>query len=225
MGDDGALAPNLAARLRQICRDAAGELSASGVGLSVLAVNGVHGMAAASDPATERIEELQFTFGEGPCVDAHAASRPLLIPDLAEVAMGRWPVYGPAAHEAGIRAVFAFPLQFGATRLGVLDVFRTTIGGLTQSELGQALLFADRAVTALLDIQESATPERDGLDEALDHHAALFQAQGMVMVQLRVSLAEAMVRMRAMAYADNRHLNDIAADIVARRLRFDRDQP
>ena len=229
MDDHGApaapLPGNLAARLRQICRDAARDLSASGVGLSVLAVNGVHGMAAASDPATERIEELQFTFGEGPCVDAHATNRPVLVPDLTDGAMGRWPAYAPTVHDAGVRAVFAFPLQVGATRLGVLDVFRTDAGGLSRQELGQALVYADRAVTALLDSQESATPERDGLDQALDHHAAMFQAQGMVMVQLGVSLSDAMVRMRALAYAENRHLNDIAADIVARRLRFDRDQP
>ena len=49
----------------------------------------------------------------------------------------------------------------------------------------------------------------------------LFQAQGMVMVQVRVSIGEAMVRMRAYAYAQDRRLSDVARDIVARRLRFD----
>ena len=51
----------------------------------------------------------------------------------------------------------------------------------------------------------------------------LFQSQGMVMVQLGVSLAEALTRIRAYAYAEDRRLTDVAADIVARRLRFDRD--
>jgi hypothetical protein len=31
-------------------------------------------------------------------------------------------MYTPAAHDSGIRAVFSFPLQIGAVRLGVLDV-------------------------------------------------------------------------------------------------------
>jgi GAF domain-containing protein len=219
------LGASLVDRLRQVCRDAARALSASGVGLSVMADDGARGMTAASDPATERIEELQFTFGEGPCVDAHATSRPVLVPELTDEALRRWPVYAPAVHEAGIRAVFAFPLQIGAARLGVLDVFRTSVGGLSRQELGRAFGFADCAVTAMLDVQERATAGRDGLDEALDHRAVLFQAQGMVMVQLGVSLAEAMVRMRAYAYAENRQLHDVAADIVARRWRFDRDQP
>jgi ANTAR domain/GAF domain len=213
-------------QLQRVCRDAARALSASGVGVSVMAANGVHGVATASDPATEQIEELQFTVGEGPCVDAFATSRPVLVPDLADGAMGRWPIYAPAIHDAGIRAVFAFPMQIGAARLGVLDVFRTLPGSLSREELGRALTFADRAVTTLLDGQEHATTAPnglDGLDEAIERRAELFQAQGMVMVQLGVPISEALVRIRAYAYAENRPLNDVAADIVARRLRFDRD--
>jgi hypothetical protein len=43
----------------------------------------------------------------------------------------------------------------------------------------------------------------------------------MVMVQLGVSIGEAMARMRAYAYAQDRRLSDVARDVVARRLRFD----
>jgi hypothetical protein len=214
--------------LQRVCREAVRALSATGVGVSVMAENGVHGMATASDPATARIEELQFTFGEGPCVDAFTTSRPVLVSDLADGAIRRWPIYGPAVHDAGIRAVFAFPLQVGAARLGVLDVFRALPGPLSRHELGEALTFADRAVTALLDGQEHAMRALDGLDgldEAIEHRAEVFQAQGMVMVQLCVPIAEALVRIRAYAYAEGRSLTDVAADIVARRLRFDQDRP
>jgi hypothetical protein len=188
-----------------------------------MATNGTYGMTTASDPVTERIEELQFTYGEGPCVDAFASSRPVLIPDLAAEAMRRWPVYAPAIHDSGIRAVFAFPLQIGAVRLGALDVFRTRTGSLSRTELGHAFTFADRAVTTLLDGQERATEDADGLDDAIGNRVELFQAQGMVMVMLGISLAEALSRIRAHAYAEGRRLNDVAADIVARRLRLDRD--
>lgn len=212
-------------QLRSVCRAAVRALSASGVGLSVMAADGVHGLATASDPATERIEELQFTFGEGPCVDAVATSRPVLVPDIADGAMRRWPVYAPAIHEAGVRAVFAFPLQVGAVRLGAFDVFRTRPGPLSRTELGQAFVFADRVVTMLLDGQERVTDDADGLDGAIENRIELFQAQGMVMVQLGVTLAEALTRIRAYAYAENRRLSDVAADIVARRLRLDPDSP
>jgi GAF domain/ANTAR domain len=207
--------------LERVCTDAARALSASGVGVSLMASDGVHGMAAASDPDTARIEELQFTFGEGPCIDAVAAGRPVLVPDLADGAMSRWPGYTFAVLDAGVRAVFAFPLQVGAARLGVLVVFRALSGAMSRPELGQALTVADQVVTTLLDGQEQTT-EIDELDEAFEHRAALFQAQGMVMVQLGISLAEALARIRAHAYATDRPLSEMAADIVARRLRLDR---
>jgi hypothetical protein len=207
--------------LERVCTDAARALSASGVGVSLMASDGVHGMAAASDPDTARIEELQFTFGEGPCIDAVAAGRPVLVPDLADGAMSRWPGYTFAVLDAGVRAVFAFPLQVGAARLGVLVVFRALSGAMSRPELGQALTVADQVVTTLRDGQEQTT-EIDELDEAFEHRAALFQAQGMVMVQLGISLAEALARIRAHAYATDRPLSEMAADIVARRLRLDR---
>ena len=138
---------------------------------------------------------------------------------VAGDAPARWPVYAPAVHQAGIRAVFAFPLQVGAAHLGVLDVFRSDAGPLSRDELGQALTFPERAVTQNQDEEHG---ERD-VDEAFEHGAALWQAQGMVMVMLGVTLAEALVRLRAHAYTADRRLSEVAADVVAGRLHFDRD--
>lgn len=215
-----------AALLQRLCAAATSALAVSGAGVSLMAEDGVRGLAAASDPATERLEEVQFVLGEGPCIDAFAARRPVLVPDLTDGAVNRWPVYTPTIHDSGVRAVFAFPLRVGASRLGVLDLFRTRPGPLTGEQLAQALVFADIAVDTLLDGQERAGPgaAADGLDEAMDSRAELFQAQGMVMVQLGVPLTAALARLRAYAYAENRPLAAVARDVVARRLRFDRDQ-
>jgi hypothetical protein len=214
--------------LERICLDISRELSASGAGLSVMLHSGVHGMSAASDAGAARIEELQFTFGEGPCIDAFATGRPVLVPDLADQPTSRWPVYGPAALHLGVCAVFAFPLQVGAVRLGVLEVFRDRRGPLSRAELGQAFLQAERAVGVLLDGQERVAgqdPAAAEWSETFERRAELFQAQGMVMVQLGIPLTDAMARIRAHAYAANRPLREVAADIVARRLRFDTDEP
>nr|WP_179779075.1 GAF and ANTAR domain-containing protein [Micromonospora jinlongensis] len=220
-GDDGLL--------RRVCGAAAQELAAFGAGISVMTEGGVRGAAAASDSVSERIEELQFMIGEGPCIDAFASRRPVLIPDLGNLvdsADGRWPFYAPAAHANGLRAVFAFPLQIGAARLGVLDVFRDRVGPLTGAELADALTFADVTVTALLDQQAQRTNGgiAELVDDGADYRAELFQAQGMVMVQLGITLGEAMARIRAYAYAEDRRLCDVTRDVVARRLRFDRDE-
>ena len=98
--------------------------------MNVLAQDGSRGVIAASDEASERAEELQVTLGEGPCVDAFQTRRAVLVPDLAANA-ARWPMYAPAAYGSGVAAAFAFPLQVGAARLGVLDVFRARPGPLS----------------------------------------------------------------------------------------------
>ncbi len=213
--------------LTHLCRTAAEALSASGVGISVMTDDGTRGVCAASDPLSERVEDLQFVMGEGPCIDAFAARRPVLVADLGGSAVHRrWPSYASAAMQDGIRAVFAFPLQVGAARLGILDVLRHQAGPLTDEQVPLALTFADLTVEVLLDRQVGAgNSDVTHAPAAVDvgHRAEIFQAQGMVMVQLGVSLGEALSRMRAHAYAENRPLDDVARDIVARRLHLDKD--
>ena len=186
---------------------------------------GARGVAAASDPASERIDELQFALGEGPCMDAFTSRRPVLEPDLGGGGLARWPIYSPAAHVEGVRATFAFPLQVGAARLGVLDLYRETPGTLSGEELAQALTFADVATTMLLDGQEQAPPgaAAAGLDEALGYRFELHQAQGMVKVRMGVTLVEALALLRAYAYSHDRDLADVARDVVTRGLRLDDD--
>lgn len=212
--------------LRRLCSAATAALAASGVGLSVLAQDGQRAISTGSDPESERLEDLQFLLGEGPCIDALASRRPVLVAQLDEEATRRWPGYTPAAQEGGVRAVFAFPLQVGAARLGALDVFRAAPGPLSESELRNALVFADVAVSTLLDGQAAAGDGTvGGLADQVAHSAALFQAQGMVMAQLDVTLAEALTRIRAHTFAENRNLQDIATEIVDGTLRLGRDQP
>jgi hypothetical protein len=212
--------------LRRLCIAAVKALPMSGAGLSLMSEDGVRGVAAASDSASERIDELQFTLGEGPCMDAFTSRRPVLEPDLDGGGKSRWPIYSAAVHAEGVRAAFAFPLQLGAARLGVLDFYRVAKGSLTAEELAQALTFADVATSMLLDGQELAAEgaAADGLAEVLEYRLELYQAQGMVMVQMGVSLVEALAILRAYAYSRERDLGDVARDVVTRGLRLDEDR-
>jgi GAF domain-containing protein len=234
--DPGVVDP-VAEQLRRLCARAMTTLPAAGAGLSVLSADRQYSLLASADPASEQLEELQFVLGEGPCVDAAAARRPVLVPNLGDAGPARWPGYTPAASELGVRAVFAFPLQVGAAQLGVLDLYRNEPGYLTGDELRCALGFVDEAVAILLGGQERRAGRAQGLDAlewTLDAGAIqpavmlpgpveLFQAQGMVMAQIGGTLTEAMARIRAYAYANDRRLIDVARDIVARKVRFDRD--
>jgi hypothetical protein len=175
----------------------------------------------ASDSVASKLEELMLDLGEGPGVDA-GTTGPTLVADLsASECLSRWPVFAPAATQAGARAMFALPLVVGAIRLGVLDLYRVQAGGLERNLLGDVLVLADTACALLLDEGSAGArfdrggPERLGLQ-----HPEVHQATGMLIVQLGVSAAVALVRLRAYAYAHERRLPDVASDVVARRLRF-----
>lgn len=217
--------PEIGGWLQRLCRTAARSLPATGVGVSLMSQEGHQIRAAASDPVTDQIEELQFTLGEGPCIDSFASRRPVLAPDLVLAGKNKWLGYGPAAHDLGVRAVFAFPMQSGTARLGVLDVYRNTIGGLADHAEHQAASFAAVAFQGLVDAQGGAGPYDPvtGLDTGFGTRLEVFQAQGMLTVQLGISLEEAMARLRAHAYADGRSVEAVAADVVARRVVLERD--
>ena len=185
-----------------------------------------------TDEVSELLAELQLTLGEGPGPDAAASEGPVLASDLGEVgAVRRWPVFSPAARQAGAAAIFAFPLQMGAIRAGVMGLYRERPGSLSAFQLGDALVFADTATLLLLDAQDRAAgdaaagagPGGQPPDLAL-HRAEIDQATGMLTEQLGVGIEEAFIRLRAYAYAHDRGLSDLARDIVARRLRLSPDR-
>ncbi|WP_411283972.1 GAF and ANTAR domain-containing protein [Lapillicoccus sp.] len=214
--------PGTIGRLERLCTALVRALPASGAGVSL--INEDHtggGIAAASAPLSRRLEELEFTHGEGPSVTSFDVRRPVLEPDLAGRGMRRWPGYAPDAYGLGVRAVFAFPLQVGAARLGALEIYRDEPVPLSAPALRQAFTFAEVALALLLDGQNGATAA--GLDDVLAYRAEVYQAQGMVMIDLGVSLTEAMARLRGHAYAENRYLSDVARDVVAGKLALDVD--
>ncbi|MGH3496243.1 MAG: GAF and ANTAR domain-containing protein [Nocardioidaceae bacterium] len=218
--------PGTVGWLSRLCGAATRSLSSAGVGLTLMAGDGVRGVVAASDGVSRSLEELQFTVGEGPCMDAYGTRAAVLEPDLVE-ATERWPAYSAAAYEKGVRAVFAFPMQIGTARLGVLDVYRQEPGPLSQEAIGRVEAFADAAVANLLDDQQAAAAggAEAAATLALQARLELYQAQGMVTVQLEIGLDEAMARLRAYAYAEDLSLSQVAADIVGRRLHLGRDLP
>jgi hypothetical protein len=173
------------------------------------------------------LEQVQFALGQGPGLDA-AARAPVLVPDLAD-AVARWPVFVPAALALGVRAVFALPLRIGAIGVGALMAHRSSPGPLVDGAFVDALALAD-AVTVLLLREQSTWTEQTtwttsgpspGHARPGTYRAQVHQATGMISVQLGVSLAEALVRLRAHAFAEGRLIADVAADVVARRLCFD----
>jgi hypothetical protein len=216
-----------ASQLHRLCRTAARILPATGVAVSLMTEHGPSGIVAMLDRESGVVEELQFLIGEGPGWDAYETRTPVLAPDLQSAEAQRWPGYCAAVGAYGIRSAFSFPLCVGSARLGVLGIYRTEQGQMSDETVAVALTLAGLATEALLDGQEQAgnggTPA--GVEGVLESRFPVHQAQGMVMVQLGVPLTEALVRLRAHAYSEGRTLGEVARDIVARTLILEADTP
>ncbi|MFF4060218.1 ANTAR domain-containing protein [Streptomyces sp. NPDC001668] len=214
-----------------VCAAAVAALPVGGAGASAMSRTTASHPLCGTDDISRQLEELQLTLGEGPCVDAFAHGSAVLSPDLLTGGVqDRWPVFADAALEAGARAVFALPLQIGAISPGVLDLYADVPTVLDAEELADALAFADLATLLLLDARidetggQAGAPTRDhGFEDLGGNRAEIDQATGVLTVQLEVGIDEAFVRLRAYAYTQGRRLADVAADVVAHRLRFSPD--
>jgi hypothetical protein len=210
-------------RLGEVCADVT---AMTGAGIMLMSDDLPAGSVCATNEVSALIEDLQFTLGEGPCVDAFTEGRPVLEPDLAHPAVRRWPAFSRVVVNAGARAVFGFPLQVGAVRLGALNLYRDRSGALSDDQHADALVMADVAAHCVLAMQSHAPPDAVAaeLDVAADFHLVVHQASGMVAAQLGVSVADALIRLRAYVFAHDLTLTAVAEAVVARRLRIDQTE-
>jgi hypothetical protein len=217
-----------AAQPKRICELCVSILGISGAGIAMVTKSGNRGVVCATDDVSARIEELQFTLGEGPCVEAVTTGVPVLIADLLEpngAAVDRWPVFMEGAEAAGVRAVFAFPLRIGAIIVGALDLYNDQPGELDGVQFPAALMAADAAALALLQIDtDGLTGFSDDFALRGSYQMQVHQATGMVQVQLDVSTEEAFLMLRARAFTLGLPLAQVANDVVNGWLRFSQEE-
>jgi hypothetical protein len=208
-----------------LCQVAAEVVAVTGAGVMLLADGVPQASLCTTGGVAALIEELQYTLGEGPCIDAYRTDNAISEPDLVTPESPRWPAFSPKVIEVGARAIFGFPIRIGAARVGALNLYRDRRGPLSDDQYADALVMADviarTVLTARADTEPGSIPAELDADAHADIHAAVHQAAGMVSVQLDISLADALVRLRAHAFATDRSLTEVAKEVVARTLRFD----
>jgi GAF domain len=196
-----------------------------------LVFDGANSGTLGSSGASARIyDELQFTLGEGPCLASVLQRIPILIVDLADPAEARWPAYRPAMLAHQIRGVYAIPVVVAGEFVGALDLFRARPGPLLAADLAGAVAAAELAAIPLLDLldgdlQAAVTDPNSNAWAELNKltRAELSQAIGMLVAQLEVEPALALILLRAHAYASGRSVTGIARDILDRRLKLEAD--
>ena len=213
----------------RLCGACVGLLNVDAVAIGLIFDGASTGTFGVSGPPARVYDEVQFTVGEGPCFDSVSKSAPVAVPDLA--AEVRWSAYPAALMAHGIRSVYALPIVVAGEAVGVLNLFRSRPGPLAGDEMAGALLAAELAEMPLLDLLGQDLLGRGG-DPGSDLWTELTaltrtevnQATGMLVAQLDIGAAEALVRLRAHAYATNTSATDVARAILDRRIRLEIDQ-
>src|SRR5664279_3749928 len=178
------------AQPRRICQLCVQTLGVTGAGISLVTDTGNRGVVCATGDVSGRIEDLQFTLGEGPCIDAARAG---------------------FAFPLRIGAITLGALDLYRDRPGELDGGQLAAALLAADAAAIALLHLDAG-------RDEAFA--DDLDAGRTYHLQVHQATGMVQSQLDVETDEALLRLRSRAFATDRRQRAVATDVVQRRLRF-----
>ena len=222
MVEDGYVQPRgrVLARIARACLD---RLPIDEVTVAMSDGTGQWTPAYATGPAVATLDETAFTTGDGPSVDALRTGVPVLVADLrTDVPAMDWSGWLPAALRDGIRAVHAFPIQAGAITAGALTMYTRRPLALDATQFKVALRLSDETFLGLLDIMSGVWDGADDDPGPVDGaalRAEVHRAAGMVMAQTGLRIDEALVRLRAHAYAVERPISEIAADVLAGRHR------
>lgn len=215
-GPDGTASPASA-----VCEVCVRALPADGAAFTAMASDQARELLYASDAVIRQVHELQFSLGEGPCLEAFEAGRPVLITDVAELEIIRWPVLAPALADLPVAGLFTFPLVVGAITIGVAQLYRRAPGRLSREDVATILQITDLAGAALLALRAGYLANGDGHGAWLDGNGSdrrVHQATGMLIAALSVPAEEAFARLRGYAFAHDLRIGAVAEDIVARRL-------
>lgn len=171
-----------------------------------------------------RLDEAQIDLGQGPAWDACRTYRPVeMVPGSARD-FAFWPMFALSADAAKIGSIVAVPMVVGTSSIGAVTLYSSR-----ETRLGaDQLHFAERlsGVLARAFVEQVTTSDESGAppDAALSRRE-VHQATGMVVAQTKSTPADALLMIRAYAFAEDMSVRRVAADIVARKLDFSPDRP
>jgi len=195
----------------------------TGAAVSVLSGPAIGLTVSSTDPVADRLDELQFDLGEGPCWSAFHRRSPIVCPDIrAEGAL--WPAFTAAVvgdpATMKVSAMYAFPLTIGSLDIGALDLYAVDTTPMEAPLVAEAAMLADLAAWQVLRVL-LADHDKDYDGGSLGYsRREVHQATGMIIAQLDVSADDAALLLRAHAFSSGRTVREIARDVVDRRLDF-----
>jgi GAF domain-containing protein len=190
-------------------------LGADAAGLMLADQRGALQLMASTVDRARDLEIFELQVREGPCLDCFATGRPVVNVDLV-AAQERWPIFTPAAVEAGFRSTHALPLRLRQQVVGAMNLFTAEVSTLDAQHLAIGQAMADVATIGLLherNLREQ-TVLSEQLQAALQSRVLIEQAKGVLAARAGVGVAEAFVRMRSYARHHGIPLTGVATSVI-----------
>lgn len=183
-------------------------------GITLLRPRKVETVASSSEDA-KKLDELQYSFGDGPCLTAARTHQTTHIRDNHQDR--QWPEYQAAIAEHGIRSVLGVPIPLDGEASCALNLYATTAHAFTEDTQLTAETFAREASASLRLAVHIAhlTETSENLKSAMSSRTTIDLAAGIIMGQNRCSHDEAMAILKAASSARNIKLRDVAVRMLA----------
>lgn len=170
-----------------------------------------------------RYSEIQLDLGEGPGWEALASHRPVLHSNIQHGRSASWPLAWQSFREAGVGALFAFPLAVAGIDVGAITLHVSSAASLTEAQVSDATHLARILSRQVLRRSLFAFSKLEGESAGWNANFSrreVHQATGMVLAQMHVTPDDALLVLRGHAFATSRPVRDVAADVIARTLNF-----
>ena len=163
------------------------------------------------DSLAHRVDQIQYTAHEGPCLDAAVGDDLVRVDDLA--VDQRWPTFSAAVVDRyGIHSMFSVRLQLEPNLRAALNFYARAAHVLTDDDLVAGAIFA--AFVALSLEVQSARSEAEQMRIALQNSRQIGTATGILMARGCLTPEQAFEQLRQTSQHLNRKLRDIARDVV-----------
>ncbi|MGB9034708.1 MAG: GAF and ANTAR domain-containing protein [Paeniglutamicibacter sp.] len=173
------------------------------------------GTVASNSALAQTLDEVQYDFGEGPCLTACSEHRTISVPDIS--ADGRWPEYFAEIHNAGVRSMLAVPLTLNSEYTAAINLYSMRTHAFDDQAILQAESHAEHA-SALLNLAVTMAKLRDNeenLKLALASRTAIDLAVGIIMGQNKCSQDRAVEILKSASSSRNIKLRHVAEAVIA----------
>lgn len=182
--------------------------------ISLLEADGSIVTRAPTDPLADRLDQVQYEAGEGPCLDAIGTTPLAYTPDTTSDE--RWPRFSARAREEyGVASILSCRLGVrseGERTLGALNLYARHASAFTEADMLLTVLLGSSAAVAT-----HAALNQSNLRKALESRDVIGQAKGILMARQGISADEAFEILRHASQRTNIKLRDLAEQIASRR--------